>query len=183
MTCWITLQHPFWTQFNKMHDSHCIVSKCICENIHHATKSLLKRANLWPWASCLGCPAFVLLLQRSAVCVLSSLWLKINRKIKPVIILSLLTLVILSLLAMNAAQVFFGCLENLTHTSSTTVAWMPFLIMTLWDVIFQSIQTEMSDCFLVQETGLRRSKWLFQPQFFFSFLLFIVVIYHTMCYY
>lgn len=118
--------------------SHCIVSKCVRGNIHHATKSCWKRANLWPWASCLGCPAFVLLLQSTTVYVSSSLWLKVNRRIKPVFILSHVTLVILSALARNAAQVLFGCLENIAHTSPAE-AWKPLLIMRLWDVIFQSV--------------------------------------------
>lgn len=118
--------------------SHCIVSKCVCENIHHATKSLSESANLWPWASRLGRPAFVLLLQSTAACVLSLLWLEVNRKIKPVVILSLVTVVVLSALAVNAAQVFFSCLENITHTSPAE-AQKPLLIMRLWDVIFQSV--------------------------------------------
>ncbi len=108
-----------------------ICSFVVNENIHHVTESRWKRANLWPWASCLA---------RPAVCVSSSLWLKVNRRINPVFILScvIVTVVILSALARNAAQVLFGCLENITHTSPAE-ARKPLLIMRLWDVIFQSV--------------------------------------------
>lgn len=75
---------------------------------------------------------------RAPLFVSSSLWLKVNRRIKAVFILSLVTVVILSALDRNAAQVLFGCLENITHTSPAEV-WKPLLIMRLWDVIFQSV--------------------------------------------
>ncbi len=81
---------------------------------------------------------WVVLLQSTAVCVSSSLWLKVNRRIKAVFILRLVTVVILSALDRNAAQVLFGCLENITHASPAEV-WKPLLIMRLWDVIFQSV--------------------------------------------
>lgn len=162
MMCWITFQNPFelnsrrCTKCHGNKTTHCIVSKCVCENIHHATKScrIEETCDLehYVWvvshlSSCYSAPLLAFWL-----------WfgLKVNRNIKPVVILYLLTVVILSALATNVAQVFFCCLENLTLTSPAE-AWKPLHKIMAYDIpehLNRNIRLFLGS--RVHETGSRR---------------------------
>lgn len=177
MTCWIIFQHPFelnsrrCTKCHGNKTTHCIVSKCVRENIHHATKSRHIEE------TCdLGHHVWVVLhLSFHYSAPLLVFWprfgLKVNRKMKPVVILNLLTVGILSALDTNAAQGFFCCLENLTLRSPAE-AWKP-----LHKIMAYDISEHLNRNIRLFLGYLGYMRWV---QEHFSFHLFIVVIYYSM---